>query len=337
MIIDMHSHFVPQSWPDLGARYGGDDWPGIRHIEPGKAMLTVGARDFRPVHDVLWDAGRRLEAMERDGIDVQVLCATPFLFGYQRQPEHALGCAQLFNDAALEICAGAGASANGRLRALCQVPLQDTDLACRELSRAMRSGHVGVQIGNHVGARNLDDEGIVTFLQHCASENAAVLVHPWDMMGGERTKPYMMGWTVSMPAETQLSIVSMILGGAFDRLPSNLKICFAHGGGSFAFLLGRLENAWHNRDLARGRSQHPPSHYCDRFSVDSAVFDVRALRLLLDVMGEERVMLGSDTPFPLGEMRVGKLIRDSGFDAATEAKLLGGNAARFFGIEQAAH
>ena len=332
MIIDMHSHFVPKSWPDLGARFGGNDWPGIRHIEPGKAMLTVGTRDFRPVHAALWDAGRRIEAMERDGIDVQVLCATPFLFGYQRQPEQALGCAEMFNDAALEICASADASSHGRLRALCQVPLQDTDLACRELTRAMKSGHVGVQIGNHVGPRNLDDEGIVAFLQHCANENAAVLVHPWDMMGGDRTKQYMMGWTVGMPAETQLSIVSMILGGAFDRLPRNLKICFAHGGGSFAFLLGRLENAWHNRDIARGKSQHPPSHYCDRFAVDSAVFDPRALRLLIDVMGEDRVMLGSDTPFPLGELKVGSLIRDSGFDPAIEAKLMGGNAARFFGI-----
>jgi aminocarboxymuconate-semialdehyde decarboxylase len=337
MIIDIHSHFVPRTWPDLAARYGGDDWPGIRHIEPGKAMLTVGARDFRPVHSALWDAEQRIEAMDRDGVDVQLLCATPFLFGYHRQPEHALGCAELFNDAALEICASPGGSQQRRLRALCQVPLQDTDLACRELTRAMRSGHVGVQIGNHVGPRNLDDEGIVTFLQHCASENAAVLVHPWDMMGGERTKQYMMGWTVGMPAETQLSIVAMILGGAFDRLPRNLRICFAHGGGSFAFLLGRLENAWHNRDIARGRSQHPPSHYCDRFSVDSAVFDPRALRLLIDVIGEDRVMLGSDSPFPLGELRVGQLIRDSGFDAATEAKLMGENAARFFGIEPAPH
>jgi aminocarboxymuconate-semialdehyde decarboxylase len=289
------------------------------------------------VHSALWDAAERIEAMDRDGIDVQLLCATPFLFGYHRPPDQAASCAQLFNDCALEICAAAGGPARGRLRALCQVPLQDTNLACRELSRAMRSGHIGVQIGNHVGPRNMDDEGIVTFLQHCASENAPVLVHPWDMLGADRTKQYMMGWTVGMPAETQLSIVSMILGGAFDRLPANLKLCFAHGGGSFAFLLGRLENAWHNRDIARGKSQHPPSHYCDRFSVDSAVFDPRALRLLLEVIGEDRVMLGSDSPFPLGELRVGSLVRDSGLAADTQAKLMGGNAARFFGIEPAVH
>ena len=328
----MHSHFVPHSWPDLSARFGGADWPGIRHTEPGKAMLTVGERDFRPVHSAVWDADERLTAMDRDGLDVQVLCATPFLFGYQRSADHALGAAQVFNDAALEICAQPAGASAGRLKALCQVPLQDTDLACRELTRCMRAGHIGVQIGNHVGPRNLDDEGIVAFLQHCAAENAAVLVHPWDMMAADRTRQYMMGWTVGMPAETQLAIVSMILGGAFDRLPRELRICFAHGGGSFAFLLGRLENAWHNRDIARGKSQHPPSHYCDRFSVDSAVFDQRSLRLLLEVMGEERVMLGSDAPFPLGELSVGTLVRGSEMTDVAKAKLLGGNAARFFGI-----
>jgi aminocarboxymuconate-semialdehyde decarboxylase len=190
-----------------------------------------------------------------------------------------------------------------------------------------------VQIGNHVGNRDLDDEGIITFLQHCADEGAAVLVHPWDMMGGARTARWMMGWTVSMPAETQLSIVSLILGGGFDRLPKSLRLCFAHGGGSFAFLLGRLENAWHNRDVARGLSQEPPSRYLDRFYVDSAVFDARALKLLIEVMGEDRVMLGSDYPFPLGEQRVGKLVRDAaGLAPAARKKLLAENARRFLGL-----
>lgn len=326
--IDMHSHFFPREWEDLSRRFGGE-WPWMKHLGEGKAMVMVGDREFRPVYSACWDADRRLEEMDRDGVDLQVMCSTPVLFAYARPVEQALHCARLFNDAALEL----SAKGRGRLKTLCQVPLQDTDAACRELSRAMRSGHLGVQIGNHVGDRDLDDEGLLTFLQHCAAEGAAVLVHPWDMMGGARTSRWMMGWTVSMPAETQLSIVSMILGGAFDRLPRSLRLCFAHGGGSFAFLLGRLENAWHNRDLARGRSAHPPSHYVDRFCVDSAVFDPRALRLLIDVMGEDRVMLGSDYPFPLGELRVGSLIRDmQGLGDAARAKLLAGNARRFLGL-----
>lgn len=326
--IDMHSHFLPREWEDLGKRFGGE-WPWMKHLGDGKAMVMIGEKEFRPVTSACWDAGRRLEEMDRDGIDLQVMCSTPLLFAYARPAAQALYCAQLFNDAGLEL-AGRG---KGRLKTLCQVPLQDTDAACKELSRAMKSGHLGVQIGNHVGERDLDDAGIVTFLQHCAAEGAAVLVHPWDMMGATRTARWMMAWTVSMPAETQLAIVSLILGGGFDRLPENLRICFAHGGGSFAFLLGRLENAWNNRDVARGVSKHPPGHYVDRFYVDSAVFDARALRLLVDVMGEERVMLGSDYPFPLGEQRVGALVRDmQGLSAGARRKLLVGNAQRFLGL-----
>ena len=329
LVIDIHSHFFPESWPDLAKKFGTPNWPWMRHEGDGKAMVMMGEKEFRPVYDACWDTKRRLEEMDRDGVDLQVICATPILFAYNRPTKHAADCARMFNDAAREIC-DAGKE---RLLSLCQVPLQDTDAACKELSRAMEGGHVGVQIGNHVGQRNLDDEGIITFLQHCADEGAAVLVHPWDMMGGDRTAKYMMAWTVSMPAETQLGIVSMILGGAFDRLPEHLRICFAHGGGSFAFLLGRLENAWHRRDIVRGKSQNPPSQYLGRFFVDSAVFDAAALRLLVDVCGEDKVMLGSDYPFPLGEENIGELIRNAdGFDDATRGNLLGGNAKGFLGL-----
>jgi aminocarboxymuconate-semialdehyde decarboxylase len=259
-----------------------------------------------------------------------VISATPVLFAYARPAEQALEAARFFNDAALDMCARSG----GRLHALAQVPLQDPDAARAELSRAMAAGHLGVQIGNHVGDRNLDDEGIVDFLAHCADLGAAVLVHPWDMMARQRMPKYMMAWTVGMPAETQLSMVAMILSGAFDRLPSSLRICFAHGGGSFAFLLGRLENAWHNRDIARGETSQPPSSYVDRFSVDSAVFDPRALEFLVEVMGAERVMLGSDYPFPLGEQTVGGLVRGAGFLGESEkAGILGGNALRFLALD----
>ncbi len=195
----------------------------------------------------------------------------------------------------------------------------------------MESGHLGIQIGNHVGLKNLDDEGLITFLQHCASINAAVLVHPWDMMATERMPNYMLQWLVAMPAETQLSILSLILSGAFERLPKSLNICFAHGGGSFAFLLGRAENAWHHRDIVRKDSPHPPSYYTDRFYVDSAVFDEAALKLLVDVMGEDRVMLGSDYPFPLGEQKIGNLINKSSYlSPSKKRKLLSENAIKFF-------
>jgi len=327
-VIDIHNHFFPREWPDLATRYGTPNWPWIKHTEPGKAEIMVGDRFFRHIYSACWDPEVRLAEMDRDGIDVQVISSTPVLFAYDRPLEHALDCAQLFNDAALELCA----PSKDRLKSLCQVPLQDVDAACKELDRCLRAGHLGVQIGNHVGEKNLDDAGIVTFLHHCADVGAAVLVHPWDMMAPQRMPKYMMGWTVGMPAETQLGIVAMILGGAFDRLPSNLRICFAHGGGSFSFLLGRLDNAWLHHPVAHGVCELQPSQYTNRFFVDSAVFDQRALQFLIGTMGAERVMLGSDYPFPLGEHRIGALIRSSHLSADEKRQLLGGNAAGFLGL-----
>jgi aminocarboxymuconate-semialdehyde decarboxylase len=329
-VLDIHSHFLPAKWDDFGARFGTPDWPWMRQLGDGKAMLMIGDTDFRPVYSACWDPDVRLAEMDRDGVDQQIISATPILFAYERPAAQALYCAQVFNDIALDICA----NTCNRLHTLAQVPLQDIDFSCKEVSRAKNSGHVGVQIGNHVGPKNMDDEGLVTFLQHCAEEDIPVFVHPWDMFGGERTSKYMMGWTVSMPAETQLSIVSMILGGVFDRVSPKLKICFAHGGGSFVFLLGRLENAWLHRDIARGQSKHPPSHYLNRFYLDSAVFDDGALRLLVEKMGEDRVMFGTDYPFPLGEQEMGKLVSESRQISQTaKEKILAGNAAKFFGIK----
>ncbi len=330
--IDIHTHFFPESWPDLAARYGTPDWPWIKHTEPGKAVIMLGDREFRKITSACWDVKVRLDDMDRDGIDQQIVSATPVLFAYGRETKDALDCARYFNDAALEFCGPSG----GRLKSLCQVPLQDIDASCAELTRCMRAGHVGVQIGNHVGEKNLDDPGILDFLRHCAKEGAAVLVHPWDMMAAPRMPKYMMPWTVGMPAETQLAVVSLIVSGAFDQLPENLRICFAHGGGSFAFLLGRLENAWRHHPVARGVSKFEPSHYLDRFFVDSAVFDTATLRFLVEKMGADRVVLGSDYPFPLGEQRVGSLIRDSGLATEVKSKLLVANATRWLGKAPAA-
>jgi aminocarboxymuconate-semialdehyde decarboxylase len=237
--------------------------------------------------------------------------------------------ARIFNDLTLEVTAAGG----GRLLPFCQVPLQDPDAACAEVDRCLAAGHVGVEIGNHVGERDLDDAGIVTFLTHCAEVGAPVFVHPWDMAGGPRLDRWMARWLTGMPAETHLSVLAMILGGVFDRVPETLRICFAHGGGSFPFWLGRADNAWHRRgDLVRGASAAPPSAYVDRFYVDSVVFSTPALRLLVETMGADRVLVGSDYPYPLGERPAGAVVRRADFlTDAQRTDLLATNALRFLG------
>jgi aminocarboxymuconate-semialdehyde decarboxylase len=150
------------------------------------------------------------------------------------------------------------------------------------------------------------------------------------MAGGPRLDRWMARWLSGMPAETHLSLLAMVLGGVFDRVPPSLRICFAHGGGSFAFWLGRLENAWHQRaDVVRGRSSAPPSSYVDRFSVDSVVFAPPALRLLVETLGVDRVMVGSDYPYPLGERPAGAVVRNAGLSPEQERRLLSGNALRY--------
>jgi aminocarboxymuconate-semialdehyde decarboxylase len=329
MKIDIHSHFFPKISQQEAARLDVERAPWLATSER-EGQIMLNDQPFRPVYDALWDADRRLEQLDEQQIDIQIMCATPVMFAYDVAIERALPWAQLMNDKALEM-----ASANPqRLKVLAQVPLQDSDAACREASRAKACGHIGVQIGNHVGAKDLDHESLIAFLTHCAKEEIPVLVHPWDMMGGaDRMKKWMLPWLVAMPAETQLAILSLILSGAFERLPRNLKLCFAHGGGSFAYLMGRVDNAWEQRDIVREDCPQKPSSYLDRFYVDSAVFDPRALQLLVDTMGADRVMLGSDAPFPLGEQQVGQLVSHSALPEESKRQILAANARSFFSLQ----
>ncbi|WP_432039105.1 amidohydrolase family protein [Streptomyces cucumeris] len=327
-LIDVHTHYVPHGWPDLSG-VGGPEAPWLRIESEAEAMIMMGSKEFRRIGADCWDAEVRLRDMDADGVATQVVSPTPAFFSYGRDGAEAAKIARIFNDLALEIVA----PAPERLLPFCQVPLQDPDAACRELERCVAAGHRGVEIGNHVGDRDLDSAGVVTFLQHCAALDVPVFVHPWDMDNSPRLDRWMARWLTAMPAETHLSILAMVLGGVFDRVDERLRICFAHGGGSFAFWLGRMENAWYGRNDVIGTSLHPPSHYLDRFYVDSVVFDDRALRLLVDTVGEDRVMIGSDYPYPLGERPVGAVVGKSGFlGERARHKIERGNARRYLGL-----
>ena len=329
-MIDMHSHFLPRISQAEAAAVNRERAPWLRVDPDGKTgQIMLDERPFRPVHEALWDPEARVAALDQAGIDLQVVCATPVMFGYAWEAGSAADWAARMNEKALAFCADHPT----RLKALAQVPLQDTRLACEEASRAMKAGCIGVQIGNHLGDKDLDHPDLVDFLAYCGNNDVPVFVHPWDMMGGGRMKQWMLPWLVAMPAETQLGMLSLILSGAFERLPASLKICFAHGGGSFAWLLGRVDNAWKHRDIIRKDCPELPSSYARRMYTDSAIFDHGALRLLTDVMGSDRVMMGTDAPFPLGEQEPGALVRTSDFlDESARAKILEGNARGFFGL-----
>ncbi|SEB23503.1 amidohydrolase family protein [Variovorax sp. YR216] len=330
-MIDIHSHFFPTISRDEARAVQPERAPWLQVGADGRSgQIMVGDRPFRPVHDALWNADARVRELDAAGIDLQIICATPVMFGYAWNASAAADWSSRMNEKALQFCAAHPT----RLRAMAQVPMQDIRLACAETERAMKAGCIGVQIGNHIGEKDLDHPDMVDFLCFCAERGVPVFVHPWDMMGGEgRMRKWMLPWLVSMPAETQLGMLSLILSGALERIPQSLKICFAHGGGSFAYTLGRVDNAWKHRDIVRQDCPELPSSYARRLHTDSAVFDARALQLLTEVMGNDRVMLGTDAPFPLGEQEPGSLVRSCGFlDGEARTQILESNATDFFSL-----
>jgi aminocarboxymuconate-semialdehyde decarboxylase len=346
--IDLHTHVLPQRWPDLVERYGYEGFVRLDHHEPCRARMMVGDRVFRVIEENCWSAERRLEDCARIGVDVQVLSTVPVMFSYWARPRDALDLSRLLNDHIAEVCR----AHPGRFVGLGTLPMQDPELAQAELERCMRPGDrgglglAGVEIGTHVDANahqgrdivwNLDEPAIFPVFQRAADLGAAVFVHPWDMLGKERMPRYWLPWLVGMPAETALAICSVIFGGVLERLP-RLRLCFSHGGGSFPGTIGRIEHGFRVRpDLVAVNNPVSPRAYLAqgdgspaRFFVDSLVHDAEALRDLLRLFGERRVALGSDYPFPLGEHRPGELIDSlAELSHETRARLLGANAREF--------
>ena len=327
--IDLHTHILPYTWPDLREQYGYGGFVQLEHYRPGCARMVVDGAVFREIGENCWDPERRLEEMERAGVAVQVLSTVPVMFSYWAKPEHGLHLSRILNDHLADLVVRYPT----RFVGLGTIPLQAPDLAVRELERCVRElGFAGVEIGTHVNAWNLDEAALGSVFQCAADLGAAVFVHPWDVAGAERMPKYWLQWLVGMPAETALAICSVIFGGVLERLPS-LRLCFAHGGGSFIGTLGRIEHGFRARpDLVAVDNKRSPRDYLGRFYLDSVVHDADALRQLIRMVGAERVALGSDYPFPLGEAVPGALIGSLGeLDAATKDRLLAGTALEFLG------
>ena len=332
--IDVHTHILPKTWPDLRERYGYGGFLQIEHEGSGCAQLTCDDQAFRKVNDNCWDPIRRIEECDRDGVHVQVLSTVPAMFSYWAKPDDGLDLSRLLNDDIATVVR----SHPRRFVGLGTIPMQAPDLAMREMERCVTQlGMAGVQIGTHVNGRNLDDPGVVSVLECAADLGAAVFVHPWDMLGRDRMTKYWLGWLVGMPAETALAISSLLFSGALDRL-TNLRICFAHGGGAFPGTIGRIEHGFKVRpDLCAADAKRSPREYLGRFYLDSLVHDEAMLHHLIGLIGEDRVALGSDYPFPLGEHHPGSLIESlSGVVDSVKERLLSGTALEFLGRERKA-
>ena len=329
MKIDIHTHILPREWPDLKEKYGYGGWIHLDHHQTGCARMMKDDHFFREVESNLWDPGVRMSECEKHGVDVQVLSTVPIMFSYWAKADDALDISKLLNDHIAAIIA----EFPKRFIGLGTIPLQNEGLAIRELERCTNELDLaGVQIGSNVNQLNLDADALFSVFEAAQDLNAAIFVHPWDMMGESEMKKYWLPWLVGMPAETSRAICSLIFGGVFERLP-NLRVAFAHGGGSFPGTVGRIQHGFDVRpDLCAVDNNVSPKNYLEKFWVDSLAHDTDTLDYLIKKIGVNKIALGTDYPFPLGDLEPGKLIESSNYTDEMKKKMLSRNALDWLGL-----
>lgn len=326
--IDTHTHIIPKHLPDFAKQFGYGEFIQLDHHAPGRAWMMQGDRRFREITDNCWDPAVRIREMEEHQADVQVICTIPVMFSYWAKAQDGLAISRFLND---DIASTVNAHP-GKFVGLATVPLQDTSLAVKELERCMSNGFRGVQIGSNINNLNLHEKQFDEFFATCESLGAAVLVHPWQMMGQEHMGRYWLPWLVGMPAEISRAICSMIFGGVFDRY-NKLRVCFAHGGGSFLPTIGRIEHGWDCRpDLVAVDNPNNPRDYLGRFWVDSHVCDHKMLQYVIDLVGADKVIQGSDYPFPLGEAVPGELVRTAPLAQQEKEAIMGSGPKAWLGL-----
>ncbi|UJL45588.1 amidohydrolase [Virgibacillus sp. NKC19-16] len=301
--IDFHTHIISEEFLDLAEKYGDDRWPILEKTCDCGANIMIKGKKFREITDQAWDAEKRLKDMDEEGIDIQVLSPIPVTFSYWSDPEQGLEMATFQND----FIASIAKENPKRFIGLGTVPLQDVDIAIKEMKRAVHDlGLKGVQIGSNVNGKNLDDPELERFFEAANEQGVPLFVHPWETLGGERMPRHNFMYMVGMPSETALAAGSIIMSGMLDKY-TNLKICFAHGGGSLPYLLPRMDKGWNVWPQIR-KTEKPPSHYAKLLYYDSLVYDENNLQFMIDRFGVDQIIAGSDYPFLLREVPSGKVV-----------------------------
>ncbi len=322
MKIDIHTHIMPAVMPKWIQKFGYGEFIHLEHRNC-KACMMKGDKVFREVENNCFDASVRLKDMDETAVSIQVLSTIPVLFNYWAKPKDALETSRFFNDHIADTVA----KNPKRFMGIGTVPLQDIDFSIQEMERCYRQLNLpGQEIGSNINGINLSDKKLFPFYAAAEKLGCALFVHPWEMMGEQQMQNYWLPWLVGMPAETARAICSMIFGGVFEQFP-NLRVAFAHGGGSFPITIGRIEHGFNVRpDLVAIDNPVNPRDYIGKFWIDSLVHDENAMKYIIEVMGEEKICLGSDYPFPLGEHHPGKLIEQMNIENDLKEKLLFRNA-----------
>ena len=330
MVIDIHTHILPKDLPDLEKKFGYGGWIRLDHNSNGTANMIKDGEQFRVVKCNCWDPVARLNDCQESGVSLQVISTIPVMFSYWAQPKHTYLLSRLLNDDIANVVQ----NNPKRFVGLGTIPMQDEKLAVKELERCIQDLRFpGIQIGSNINGKNLSSQKFFPIFEAAADLGSCIFVHPWNIMGKNQMEKYWLPWLVGMPAETSRAICSMIFSGIFEKLP-NLRVAFAHGGGSFPATIGRIQHGYDSRpDLCAIDNNVDPTDYLGKFWIDSLVHDFDMLEFLLKKVGNKKIALGSDYPFPLGEKMPGLLIKNSNLSKTTKENLLYKNALDWLAIK----
>jgi aminocarboxymuconate-semialdehyde decarboxylase len=296
-VLDVHTHFISEKY--LSAiRCADNIYDEILIEEDGQREILMGSGMRYTVVDELCELGPIVAEMDRAGLGVSLLSPPPTVFHYELSGDHARAHAELLNDSLAESVH----SHSGRFLPMGYVPLQDVELSLRELERCSRSYRMrAFHICSNVLGENLDSPRLTPFFEALQDLGALLLVHPWFVAGAERMRNYHLANSVGNPAETAIVFGSLVFGGVLDRFP-DLNICLSHAGGAVPSVIGRMDRAFEIRPESRASLSERPSAYLGRFYYDTIAHSDGALRHLVDLVGWDRVLLGSDFPFHLFDM-----------------------------------
>jgi len=326
VIVDAHTHVIPSHLVDA-LRSGTSPFAGTIEVVDGRDWVVHGAGYRYPLDSLFTDSDARLGFMDERGVDASVVSLAPPFFGYELDAATAIGHAAAVNDALAAMVAS-----NDRLFGLATLPMQDPGQAAHELERAMAMGLSGVQIGASVAGTPVDHESFHPVLAAAEQMRAPVVIHPAFTGPVAGLEDHYMTNLCGNPWQTCVCAARLVLGGSLDRF-GELEIMLVHAGGHLPYQMGRLDHGARVRDDA-GVCVNPPSSYLTRFSYDTLAYSPTALGFLIDVVGADRVLYGTDAPFDMDGGTLDQQLDGITLSGPDRQLIAGANAGRLFGIQQ---
>jgi aminocarboxymuconate-semialdehyde decarboxylase len=328
-IVDVHWHHVPQAFADAVVSGRVPIAGQVVTKEDGSALVKLDNGFKQPLPKSLTDPATVIADLDAAGVDVAAASIAPPLSHLDAEPQLALEVSRAINDAYAELAE----QHDGRLIPLANLPLQDVDIALGELKRVVDDyGFKGIQVGSNIDGKNLGDESFFPFWEEVRERDLFVFSHGLSPLGPERMSEHELKNLVGLPIDTAVSVGSMVFGGVYERLPG-LKVCYSHGGGAFPCLVGRWDHGYIHRLSKQSEvTIKLPSDYLEYIYADSLTHDPAALRYLVERLGPNQILLGSDHPFDMGEPDPVGRVKEAVDDPPAVEAILGGTASRLLDI-----